>query len=277
MAAYVIAIGGDFMHARMLLPATFSLLLPVMAMPVPKPRAGVARAAAGWLCVGAIGLWAVACGTSWRDRDVGGSSRWITDERAYWVAHTHQPNPDIAAEFVTAVMGSPASKGRYEWRVTRDARSGKAVLLYDDTGRFGFASVPLDRPGYSVADVVYILGSGGAGTPLDGLVVDLRGLSYALASHTVGNPDARPGHAIFISSAWIVAEYSDAATARGVPAGELAAARAALSCGRLAELNQATQAPLAFGRFLSNIVHSLTLTTFRFSPDPVVAEKELCG
>src|SRR5262249_38487451 len=34
MAGYVIKVGGDFMHGRMLLPATFCLLLPVMLVPL---------------------------------------------------------------------------------------------------------------------------------------------------------------------------------------------------------------------------------------------------
>lgn len=36
LAAYVVRVGGDFMHGRMLLPATFCLLLPVMAIRVTK-------------------------------------------------------------------------------------------------------------------------------------------------------------------------------------------------------------------------------------------------
>ena len=64
--------------------------------------------------------------------------------------------------------------------------------------------------------------------------------------------------------------------APGIPAAQLAAARKALSCGPLAELDQATGAPLTASRFAMNFFHSLTMTTFRFSPDPVTAEKELC-
>jgi arabinofuranosyltransferase len=174
-------------------------------------------------------------------------------------------------------MGSPTRQGTYEWQIVRDARSGQAVLLYyTSPARTRLASVPLDRR-YSVADFFYILGSAGEGTPLDGLVVDQRGLAWALGSHTVGNPNGRPGHTIYLSPVWAIAEYSDVTTAPGIPAAQLAAARRALSCGRLAELDQATQAPLTFGRFLSNIVHSVSLSSFRFSPDPVVAEKELCG
>ena len=106
--------------------------------------------------------------------------------------------------------------------------------------------------------------------------MDQHGLSYALGSHLVGDPNGRPGHAKWAIPAWVVAEYSNVTQAPGIPAAQLAAARKALSCGPLAELDQATQAPLTASRFAVNFFHSLTLTNFRFSPDPVTAEQELC-
>jgi arabinofuranosyltransferase len=174
-------------------------------------------------------------------------------------------------------LGSANAAGSLEWMISRDARSGRAVLLYQVTQWSAYVSVPLSRPRYPVAVTAYILGSWGAGTPLDGLVVDMHGLSYALGSHLVGDPNGRPGHTKWVNPAWVVAEYSNVTQAPGIPAAQLAAARKALSCGPLAELDQATQAPLTASRFASNFFHALTLTTFRFSPDPVSAEKELCG
>ena len=281
MASYVIAIGGDFMHARMLLPATFALLLPVMLVPVPLPKhsGGLANAS---LCLLAatIGVWALGAGLRWRDPTPLGiiPQSGIANERGWWSVHTGQQNPDNAAEYVLAMMGSANAPGSLEWAVSRDARSGRAVLFYQAaTTSPDVFSVPLSRPGYPVAVAVSILGAGGAGTPLDGLVVDQHGLSYALGSHLVADRGGRPGHAKWALPAWIVAEYSGVTQAPGVPAAQLAAARKALSCGPLAELDQATQAPLTASQFAKNFFHSLTLTTFRFSPDPVTAEKELCG
>ncbi len=288
MALYVIAIGGDFMHARMLLPATFALLLPVMLVPVPVPRlrAGPEYAFICVLCVATIGVWAMGAGLRWRDPTPLGTipESGIAAERGWWTVFTGQQHPDNAAEYVLAGMGSANEKGSAEWLVSRDARSGRAVLLYYpgtsssyyQGAASSYASVPLNRPRYSVAITVGLLGIGGAGTPLDGLVVDQHGLAYALGSHQVGDPNGRPGHTKWVIPAWIVAEYSNVTQAPGIPAAQLAAARKALSCGPLAELDQATQAPLTASRFVSNFFHSLTLTTFRFSPDPVTAEKELC-
>src|SRR5262249_52903847 len=131
--------------------------------------------------------------------------------------------------------------------------------------------------GYPVAVTVYTLGTGSAGTPLDGLVVDQRGLSYALGSHLVGDPNGRPGHTKWAVPAWIVAEYSDVTQAPGIPAAQLPAARTPLARRRLAALNQPTQPRRTAGRFVSTFSHSLALTTFRVSGDPVTAERELCG
>jgi arabinofuranosyltransferase len=279
MALYVIAIGGDFMHARMLLPATFALLLPVMLVPVPVPqrRAGLAGASLG-LIAATIGIWAMGAGLRWRDPTPLGiiPQSGIANERGWWSVHLGQQNPDNAAEYVLAQLGSANAPGSLEWLISRDARSGRALLLYQPAITSWYVAVPLNRPRYPVAAAFYILGTGGAGTPLDGLVVDMHGLSYALGSHQVGDPNGRPGHTKWVVPAWIVAEYSNVTQAPGIPPAQLAAARKALSCGPLAELDQATQDPLTVGRFVSNFFHSLTLTTFRFSPDPVTAEKELC-
>ena len=278
MALYVVAIGGDFMHARMLLPPTFALLLPVMLVPVPVPKlSGGLTQASLLMLAAAIGVWAMGAGLRWRDPTPPGAvpESGIAAERGYWSIFTHQQYPDNAAEYVLAGMGSVNAAGSLEWQISRDARSGRPELFYYPGGS-SYVSVPLNRPGYSVAVEFYHLGTGGAGTPLDGLAVDQYGLAYALGSHQVGDPNGRPGHTKWVIPAWIVAEYSNVTQAPGIPAAQLAAARKALSCGPLAELDQATQAPLTAGRFAMNFFHSLTLTAFRFSPDPATAEKELC-
>lgn len=279
MALYVIAIGGDFMHARMLLPPTFALLLPVMLVPVPLPkRTGGLTHVSLCLLVATIGVWAVGAGLKWRDPVPPGSvpENGIANERGYWAVFTQQRYPDSAADYVLAGMGSANAPGSLEWLITQDARSGRTQLFYYPGDRPSYVSVPLSQPGYRVALAFYHLGTGGAGVPLDGLAVDQYGLAYALGSHLAGDPNGRPGHTKWAGPAWTVAQYSNVTEAPGIPAAQLAAARKALSCGPLAELDQATEAPLTAGRFVSNLFHSLTLTTFRFSPDPVTAERELC-
>ena len=279
MAGYVVAIGGDFMHARMLLPATFALLLSAMVLPVPRPTGRVLRTVApAAACVLAISVWAVVCGTSWRLPQRPGvvPASGIDDERAFWSAYIHRPNPDTASEYVDAIMGTTHATGSFEWMIAQALSSdGPPVLFYTLDGPQIY-SVPLDRSGYSVAITAILLGTSGASVPLNGLVVDEHGLSYVVGSHVIGTPNGRPGHDKYVGPAWIIAEYSDATSAPGIPAAQIAAARKALSCGGLAQLDQATQAPLTFSRFWSNFAHSPGLTSLRFSSDPVQAEHTLC-
>ena len=276
MALYVIAIGGDFMHARMLLPATFALLLPVMLVPVPVPEAGrradrrvplpdcghPRRLGAG--CRAQVAR-------PHADRHYPGKRIAMSGVLS---VHTGQQNPDNAAEYVLAGMGSANAAGSLEWMISRDARSGRAVLLYQAAQWSPYVSVPLSLPVFGRRYGLHP-GTGGAGTPLDGLVVDQRGLAYALGSHLVGDPNGRPGHTKWAIPAWVVAEIQRLRRTPAGPAAQLAAARKALSCGPLAELDRATQAPLTASRFAANFFHSLTLTTFRFSPDPGAAERLL--
>src|SRR5262249_55717198 len=58
-ALYVVRLGGDFMHARLLLPAMFALALPCAVVQV---RRGVALSAALGLAL----VWAVVCGVELR-------------------------------------------------------------------------------------------------------------------------------------------------------------------------------------------------------------------
>jgi hypothetical protein len=90
---------------------------------------------------------------------------------------------------------------------TRACPACRATLLYQPTAASPYVSVPLNRPWYSVAVAIFRLGTGGAGTPLDGLVVDQYSLAYTVGSHQVGDPNARPGHTKWVIPAWIVAEY----------------------------------------------------------------------
>jgi len=284
MAGYVVAIGGDFMHARMLLPATFTLLLPVMVIPMPRLSATTAKAAlrtllpAG-LCLVALTAWALTCGISWRLPQAPGviPSSGITDERAFWAARTGQRNPDVPQEYELTIFGSPTAAGSLSWEIAQDSQPGLSpVLLFIPPGGTQLITVPLNNLKYSIAVPSDILGTLGAVVPLNGLAIDVHGLSYALGSHLVAGTDGRVGHDKYAAPVWIVAEYSTATSVPGIPAADIAAARKALSCGGLAELTQATQAPLTWDRFWDNVVDSPSLTSLRIPNDPYQAEAQLC-
>lgn len=299
MAGYVVAIGGDFMHARMLLPATFALLLPFMAVPAPdrvrlalRPAAaadgqqegtvvrllrhhhGLAVALAA--TVTAAGAFACAAWFRLPQQPNIIPSDGITNERAYWVDRTGVPNPTTGAPYVQAMIGLPQGPpDTLGWVIMRDAKSGRPVLLMELADQAPLTALPLDRPGATIAIPGDVLGTLGAVVPLDGVAIDQHGLSFALAAHLQPG-HGRVGHAQYAAPVWIVADYTAVASAPGVPAGELAAARRALGCGGIGQLQQATQAPMSWNRFLRNAAESFTLSRLRIPDDPLAAVGRFC-
>jgi arabinofuranosyltransferase len=284
MCGYVVAIGGDFMHARMLLPATFTLLLPVMALPFPKlENVTVRTLAPASLCLVAIGAWALVCGVGLRETSTPSviPASGIADERAFWVAWTGQRNPDVPQEYEVHLVGVSADSGSLAWQIDRDTASGKAIMIYQyqpdpNSAALKTASIELDTDAYTIEMPGEILGTLGAVLPLNGLVIDQHGLSYALGAHFTADPTGRVGHAKTAPLVWIIAEYSKVSAAPGIDPGQLAAARTALSCGALADLDASSQAPMTFGRFFGNVVHSYGLTKVQIPNDPYSAERKFC-
>ena len=277
MTLYVVAIGGDFMHARMLLPGTFALLLPVMAVPVPalrNPWRLVAVAAGTALLVG----WAGACAAWWRLPQSPGiiPHTGITDERAFWVARVGAANPTSAKPYVNAMIGKPSDAASLAGIFARDEKSGTPLLLFVPPGSTALAAIPLDRPGHPIASPGDILGTLGAALPLNALVIDTHGLSYVLGSHFEAGLHGRVGHDKYAGAVWIVADYTDATSVPGIDPAQLAEARRALGCGEVAQLRAATEAPMTWGRFWDNVGGSLTLTEMRVPNDPAAAVAEYC-
>ena len=277
MALYVIAIGGDFMHARMLLPAIFTLLLPVMMVPIPRPSAATIRTAVpAGLCAVALVVWAVVCATGWRDQS-GIAATGIANERAWYVGVTHNRNPDRPVDYEDAIYGKASPQGPAGLAVARALASGQPPrLFYTVPNQNTTSSVPLSNLDYSVAMPGVVLGTLGALLPLNALAIDEHGLAYSLGGHLQAIPGARIGHAKYAGLAWIIAEYSRATSAPGVPAADIAAARKALSCGGLAKVIKATTGPLTFHQFLANIVDSPRLTILSVPNDPHRAVAQLC-
>jgi arabinofuranosyltransferase len=278
MAAYVVAIGGDFMHARMLLPATFAMLLPFMALPVPRIQAATLRLAVpAALCLLGVFAWALTCGASWRmtQKPAVVPANGIADERAFWVAKIHEKHPDAGEQYVLALEGYGDYTAHMLEAVVYYDEPDQPQLLYSVDGK-QVEAVPLNRTAYTVGAPALVLGTAGSATPLDGLVVDQHGLSYGVGAHVEAQAGLRVGHNKYIDLAWIIAEYSDATSAPGIPQPDLAAARKALGCSALVRLQKASTAPLTFGQFWTNVFDSPSNTSLRFSNDPVQAERQLC-
>ncbi|MGC0420460.1 hypothetical protein [Embleya sp. AB8] len=267
MLLYVIRVGGDFMHARMLLPGLFVLLLPILL--IPANRLAVPA-------VTALTAWAVVCAIAFRVPYDGIGPKGIADERAFYIGALKVANPVTAYSYVANYPRFPAA--------AQAARADQRhVIVYPWYDSFYVTPLNPNVPA-PVATVWTNLGMNGANTPLDGVSVDILGLAYPLAAHVELTTRGRPGHEKEIDIAWVFAQYAapDAILPPGIDPIRVKAARYALTCGntnsgKLKELQDSVQEPMSWSRFKKNFTGAFSRTEFRFPNNPVTAAKEICG
>ncbi|PPK63157.1 hypothetical protein V5P93_004092 [Actinokineospora auranticolor] len=262
LALYVTRVGGDYMHARMLLPALFCLLLPLMVVPLTK-----------WLAVPVLGLavWAGVAAASLRSdtvftHKIGAHS--ITDARVFWLDTTHKANPVVAedAEDVPGYLQDIAA--------ARAGKTGPVLVI-----KIGANWVALPAKS-TVVTSPGALGFPGLLLPSDLKVTDDLGLANPLASHTVSIPGYPMGHDKLLTPPWSIAdvcvgtpEELSALTGGAIPAHEIAAARVALQRPEIRQMLDSVREPMTAGRFLSNIANSFENTSLRYGRDPVAVSE----
>ncbi|MFE6611686.1 arabinofuranosyltransferase [Amycolatopsis sp. NPDC057786] len=266
LAAYVVRVGGDFMHGRMLLPATFCLLLPVMAIRVTKLT---------FVPVVAVAVWAVVAG-GWLRTPYAGleepidEREVIADERAAYVAASGTEHPILASDFrLFAEMADDARK-------QLAAQQTPAVHVYaESTGWVAY-------PSANGRGVLTYFNIGGPGMllPLDAWVHDPIGLVNPVAAHSTTIPGRRIGHSKFAGSNWEVAglgaDTTEVAAARGqFKQDNLDAIQRTLSCPHTKEMLDSVRAPLTFERFWENLIHSVGRSGLRYDRNPANAQN--CG
>jgi len=273
-AAYVVRVGGDFMHGRFLLPSLFLLLCPVMVVPVPSsarrglPVVAVVAALAAWCCLSALVL---------RPAYTGGvSAAGIADERGFWTAQAGTADP------VTLEDHGRNGVLPYSEAVSRLQRQGADVIVAQ------VATVAPETPvvvlGPSAGGVVFAVGNAGFYGVAPGLgvfVVDGLGLTDPVGSHLEAPPPGRAGHEKVTPVSWLFARYGAPQLAEeGLPgvatAVDVTAARAAVGCGPVAELVAATNDPLTWHRFWDNLTGAVSRTSLRIPSDPGQARDRFC-
>jgi hypothetical protein len=134
-----------------------------------------------------------------------------------------------------------------------------------------------------VAAYTGVIGRVGFAAGLQVRIVDRLGLADPIASR-VRLGDARSsyaGHEKDLPLAWFLARFADRRALRADP--RLAAdhrvrdARAALRCGPLRRLLDATTGALTVHRFLGNVASAWALTAVRFDRDPRAARERTCS
>ena len=264
-ALYIIRVGGDFMHGRLLLPGLFAVLMPVMVCRV--------RSAVQWLSAAAVIVWAVVCATQLRVSYVM-TPDGLTDERAFYLVGTRAANPITAPDFVHHPFHEDAVEAR------RMLRSGERLVAWRPTYQaYGFTTAPL-RAGFpfGVAFSSDYVGVMGFVSGPEVYVVDRMGLGDTVGARIRITSRGRPGHEKDMPMAWVLGRVADpgAPLPDGVSRPAVDAARAALDCGGLADLRAATTGRLTPGRFVRNLGVALRRQNFRVDRDPIVAERRLC-
>jgi arabinofuranosyltransferase len=242
--AYIVVVGGDYMHGRLLLPAFFALGLPAWVVLRDRLLPALSLCAVG-------GVWAVVAILSLRPEPPPPGIPQIADWRQIMGAKVV---PDDVELVPTGIL---------------------ATDIYDQGVR-GYLGVlqPTPYPGRDPDALVVGLGS--IGIPAYQLgthvwVIDIGGLAEPLAARTDPIPGRQAGHRKQVDLAWYDARF-------GVVGDDPAVrdAARALECGPVDDLLDSITAPLTPGRFLSNMWHSASYTRLRIPADPHEAAEELC-
>lgn len=300
--AYVVRVGGDFMHARFLLPAMFALMLPVAVLEVRRrDQLGTALGALvlGW-CV-AVGSGARVAFTGETDTmtdDYAGTPprEGVANEREFWshVTLNHRTvriadwrgseaateGEDAAAD---AALGRAYYRDKYLLPYVIDNATGEELprLQHEMKRRQNMADArpagPLwdVPPGARLHLAVNNAGIVGVLAGPDVVVVDRMSLADAITARAqpLSSDPARPGHRR-ANPAWQGARYAAMGRLQNQRVKDAAAA---LQCGDLPVLIEATTAPMTSDRFWRNVRLAPHLTTFTFPEDPTRAREQLCG
>jgi arabinofuranosyltransferase len=250
---FVVGVGGDFMHGRFLLPATWLLLAPVALVPF----RGLDRAA-----VAVVLAWSAVCGPLLRPALWNGM---IADERSYYARFVPDvPGGSVELENWSADLGFQLTR-----RAAADHAAGKSYYL-----QIEHPDEPLPRTD-GVVVVMNSLGVAGMAAGLDVIVNDPPSLGDPIGSRLVLPPGAtfRVGHA-YKPEVWAAARYAEGDRSEPIPG--LDRARTVLACAPVDELLHAVSDPLTPGRFWQNLTLAPRLTFLRIPVDPDEAAAALC-
>ncbi|WP_200171085.1 hypothetical protein [Tomitella cavernea] len=284
---YVLRVGGDFMHGRVLLPVVFLLIAPLAMIPVPIPRcrdlrpadaaaglrgvlAPAARTAVpvlGWIGVIAWALTIVNVpgaarpGTLTRDG--------IVDERAFYVTATGHAHPITSQDY----LDFPRMRALVD--TIRATPEGGLLIQNGSLNSWTVIPPAVPPPPGEAQHTVYFinLGMPGMNTPLDVKVYDTVGLAFPLAAHTPRITYGRIGHDKNLPPDWVIALQGLADThEEGMPQwldeDWVKQAETAITCPQTEYLLDSYTGELTWGRWWENFRHAWSLAAYQIDPDP---------
>lgn len=256
LAVFVVRVGGDFMHGRLLLPSTLLLVAPVLVLPLNRLMA---------VALPILVAWGLYIGIQFYT----GARRATNDERLGYTKYTGQRNPTTEDAYIPVPW-------QLAPRVAEALRTGQRRLLAEGGNNHALSTAHTAR----IAVVMGHLGVGGAIAPLDGIVVDVFGLANPLGARITRTQPGRVGHEKNLPWAWVLADFADPAdpeSAKMAPPAAIASARHALTCGDIAELIASVRAPLTPARFWANLTGAFRRTRLVIPSDPIEAERTFCA
>ncbi|OAK52039.1 hypothetical protein A3K89_10020 [Rhodococcoides kyotonense] len=279
---YAVRVGGDFMHGRTLLPALFTLLLPISVLPLTAPATKSDTRGVVLLCAGAF-VWVVtviwaffaANTTGMPEGSIVGRSG-IVDERAFYALNTGHAHPILASDY----LDYPRMRAMVE--AIDNTPDGGLLLPSSQFTYWDVVPPPLPIPPGGAGHTVYFLNLGmtSMNVGLDVRVIDQMGLAYPLASHTERLDNGRIGHDKNLFPDWVVADLGMVGEHPYLPwymdEDWNTEARVALSCPDTQELIASYRAPLTKDLFIRNIKRSLFYAGYRFDRVPKY-EIQRCG
>ena len=253
-ALYITAIGGDYMHGRLLLPAFFALALPAS---VAVPIAALSRRTVWVTGVAAVAVvWSLVSIAAFR------------------------PPPNPKSYLLSPISDFRAASGaKLHPDDTQFGLNGNEAAALYARGVRGYFKLTDKAPRPALDPQAFVLTLGSIGVPAYDAgrriwVIDIGGLAEPLAARTAPVPGRPAGHRKQIDDAWYDARFAAVNAATSSP--KDVSARHVLTCGPIPGLLNAVDATLTPSRFFSNIWHSFSYTRLRIPSDPAVAEQQWC-
>jgi arabinofuranosyltransferase len=261
---YVARVGGDFMHARMVLPGLTAFVAPVAVSAIERSIARMAMPAV-------VIVWALI------------SIGFLRSKQDAPITFIGTPRNAVTVADYGWQPGGP----NRAWFTGPGVYFGTKKI--DQPEHAGLPSTVVAS--YGVGIDSYALGP-------NVFVLDMLGLGDSFTAHLkLAQRGTAPGHEKPLPAPWVGARLFDPhaqlnagdfalpryfiARPLDHPTGtfdqRVQAARTALACGRLRELLARVDKPLTVGGFFANVGHSFGDTRLRIAPEPIDAERQFCS
>lgn len=281
---YIVRVGGDFMHGRMLLPGLALLIAPLAVMPFGLPTRSDRSRVLTLCCAAGLAGWAVLCATVFGLSYQGIGPHGIADERGFYLTVATSAHPVTVGDYIHGRVG--ASIARLEAATSGGTPELVVLTEHSATGQLFAPAEMIVAPltvGSSPGTSIYAwghLGIAGEALGLDTRLDDILGLADPLGARLRLHVRGRPGHEKDLPVEWLVARYvapDVPLTGIDVDPARVSAARAALACRPLAGLLRDVTGGWSFGSAWRDARAAWGNTTLRLEADPLLAQRELCS